>query len=81
VEGLSECPRLDFNRVLKALKRTLIVYAYGIISFLILDIVVFYLYKLNTDLLWRLEVTIVGGVLSLVWLVSWWLVIKWIDKR
>ncbi|MCE4614141.1 MAG: hypothetical protein F7B60_01240 [Desulfurococcales archaeon] len=78
---MPECPRLDFNRVLKALKRTLLVYTYGIVSFIALDIAVFYLYKINTDLMWRLKVTIVGGILSIVWLFSWWLVIRWVERK
>ncbi|MCE4606966.1 MAG: hypothetical protein F7B59_06550 [Desulfurococcales archaeon] len=78
---MSGCPRLDMARILKALRRTLLVYTYGIISFLALDIFVFYLFKMNTDLLWRLKVTVVGGILSVVWLISWWLVIKWVEGR
>ncbi|MEB3756782.1 MAG: hypothetical protein GSR79_08005 [Desulfurococcales archaeon] len=78
---MPECPRLDVVRVIKALKRTLIIYTYGIISFLVLDMIVFYLYKINTDLLWRLKITIIGGIFSILWLISWWLVIKWVERR
>lgn len=78
---MPECPRFDIVRVVKALKRTLQIYTYGIISFLVLDMTVFYLYKINTDLLWRLKITIIGGIFSILWLISWWLVIKWVERR
>jgi hypothetical protein len=78
---LDDCPRLDFRRVLSSLRRVLTVYIYGVTSFLFLDIIVFKLFSESQSIVWRVEITLVGLILTLLWLASWWFVIKHADKR
>ena len=78
---MENCPRLDFRRVLGSLRRVLIVFIYGVTSFLLLDIVVFKLFDESQSIVWRAKITLVGLVLTLLWLASWWLVIRHADSR
>ena len=78
---MEDCPRLDFRRVLGSLRRVLTVLVYGVTSFLLLDITVFKLFDESRSIAWRAKITLVGLVLTLLWLASWWLVIKHADRR
>ena len=78
---MEDCPRLDLRRVLSSLRRVLVVFLYGVTSFVLLDITLFKLFDESQSIVWRAKITLVGLVLTLLWLASWWLVIKHADRR
>ncbi len=78
---MEDCPRLDLRRVLSSLRRVLVVFLYGVTSFVLLDITLFKLFDESQSIVWRAKITLVGLVLTLLWLASWWLVIKHADSR